>query len=286
VRVSLILATVCRTWEVARFLDSLVRQSYRDWELVVVDQNPDARLKPILDAYVGCVGPIYHLRAERGLSRARNVGLGHIAGDIVGFPDDDCWYPPDLLERVVGFFELEQGTAGLCGRASDEHGRSVMGRWAPSAGPIGLSNVWYTGVSFTIFLRTEAVSAVGPFDERLGVGSGTCWGSGEETDYLIRAIKLGFKLWYDPTIAVYHPEPFEYLPLSQLARRSYRYARGMGFVIGKNAYPLWRAARLVARPLGGVAVYCALGRFRKAGISLATFAGRFLGWADGVMQGR
>ena len=41
------------------------------------------------------------VESARGLSRARNAGLRMIAGDIVSFPDDDCWYPPDLLQRVA-----------------------------------------------------------------------------------------------------------------------------------------------------------------------------------------
>ena len=41
------------------------------------------------------------LRSARGLSRARNAGLAHVEADLVAFPDDDCVYPPGLLERVA-----------------------------------------------------------------------------------------------------------------------------------------------------------------------------------------
>jgi glycosyltransferase involved in cell wall biosynthesis len=89
---SLVLATVGRTQEVARFLDSLARQTYRDFELIVVDQNPDDRLVELLRPFE-LRFPIIHLRCERGVSRARNLGPKYVSGDIVGFPDDDCWYP-------------------------------------------------------------------------------------------------------------------------------------------------------------------------------------------------
>ena len=44
-------------------------------------------------------------------------------------------------------------------------------------------------ISFTIFLRRRVVERVGEFDETLGVGAGTPYGSCEESDYLIRAVK-------------------------------------------------------------------------------------------------
>ena len=52
-------------------------------------------------------------------------------------------------------------------------------------------NVWNRAMSFTIFLRARVVERVGRFDERLGLGSGTPWHSGEEIDYLIRALAAG-----------------------------------------------------------------------------------------------
>src|SRR2546427_827401 len=96
---SLVQATLGRTGELARFLRELDQQTYRSFELIVVDQNPDQRLAPILAPYESRF-PVFHVRSEKGLSRARNVGMRQIGGDVVAFPDDDCWYPPHLLEWV------------------------------------------------------------------------------------------------------------------------------------------------------------------------------------------
>ena len=54
-----------------------------------------------------------------------------------------------------------------------------------------------------MFLRREVVRDYS-FDESLGVGAGTPWGAGEETDYLLRLLEDGHRIFYDPAIAIWH----------------------------------------------------------------------------------
>ena len=112
----LIVATLGRTTELEALLDSLERQSYTALRVIVADQNQDDRL---LEPLSRRTLQLLHLRAERGLSRARNAALGAVEADIVGFPDDDCAYPQDLLERVALTFEQQLGLDGLTGRTAD-----------------------------------------------------------------------------------------------------------------------------------------------------------------------
>src|SRR6202049_5317096 len=78
---SLILSTVGRTEEPARFLRPLDLQTYRHFELIVVDQNPGAILDPLVRQYRDRF-PLLHLRSECGLSRARHAGLLHASGEM------------------------------------------------------------------------------------------------------------------------------------------------------------------------------------------------------------
>lgn len=197
-KISLVLATIDRSCEVERFLYHLKKQNYKNFELIVVDQNSDKKLEPILEPFKACFSIIHIKSCERGASRARNLGMQYINGDIIGFPDDDCWYAENLLEEVYRFFSQDTQWDGICGRAINEKEKTVVVRFSRREGHISRLNVWSRGVTFTMFFRSEVLDNVCCFDEELGVGAGTPWGSGEETDYLIRVVDASFKIFYNP----------------------------------------------------------------------------------------
>jgi glycosyltransferase involved in cell wall biosynthesis len=272
---SLILATVGRTEEPARFLQHLDLQTYRHFELIVVDQNPGAILDPLIRQYQDRF-PLLHLRSECGLSRARNAGLQHASGDMVAFPDDDGWYPADLLQRVASFFQWNPSIDGVTGRCVDGSGGDSS-RFDRRSGWINRFNVWTRSNSHTIFLRREVSQLVGPFDERLGVGAKTPYGSGEETDYLLRALAHRRRLFYDSSLLVYHPQLIRLMDARECARGR-AYARGTGHVLRRHRYPLWFPLYQITRSLGGAAVSAMGLDFATARFRLNILIGRTWGW--------
>lgn len=274
-KVSLILATVDRTEEVARLLASLAIQRDVDFELIVVDQNMDDRLQPILVRYQDTMR-FQRVRSERGLSRARNVGLRLVSGDIVGFPDDDCWYPAGLLKLVVDALGTNSAWQGVTGRSEDGAGHPSGGRFDTSSGRINFKNVWTRAISYTIFVRREAVSTIGAFDEELGVGAGTRFGSAEETDFLIRGIRAGFHFTYMPHLIVFHPNPTKQFD-ERAWRRARSYGAGMGRVLRKHHYPSYHVGLTLARPAGGALLCAAVGNFARARYHWNVLRGRLDG---------
>ena len=273
-KISLILATKGRVAEIGIFMRSLTQQGYSSLELIVVDQNEDDRLNAILRES-NLAFPIIHLRSEVGLSRARNVGVTFATGEIIGFPDDDCWYPDGLLARVVSEFQSQPSVDGLTGRSEDGRRRPSGGSFSYRKGCVDLNNVWKTGISYTIFLRSSVCSAVGQFDEELGVGAPTRFGSGEETDFLIRTVKLGFNIQYLPDLVVFHPNP----PLYDRnhCNKAFRYGVGMGRVLSKHRYKLSFNLYTILRPIGGALLSLLALRARKAAYHLAIARGRLCG---------
>jgi len=252
---SLILATLGRDVELARCLASIAAQSHREIQLIVVDQNDDDRVER-LGASIAWPFEFVHLHCAPGLSRARNVGLTAVTGDVVGFPDDDCWYDPDLLARVARELAERPGCDGVSGRSIDATGQPSDPGFPIEPAPLDSYNVWTSAISYAIFLRRPVCEAVGGFDETLGVGAQTPFGSAEETDYLIRALATGAKLEYRPSLAVRHPNKNQ-IPGPAGLDRTRRYAAGMGRVLAKHRYPLGYRAWMVARPLAGALVAAA-----------------------------
>jgi glycosyltransferase involved in cell wall biosynthesis len=273
---SLIVGTVGRTTELSRFLGSIDAQSFKDLELIVVDQNPDDRLIPVLREFETRFR-ILHMRSRLGLSRSRNVGLQAVSGDIVAFPDDDCWYAPDVLDSVYRQLAAAPQWDGITGRCTDEEGRSSMGRFDKHAGALGFLNVWRRCTSFTIFLRRHVVESVGLFDETLGLGSGTRWGAAEEMDYMIRSVRRGFEVHYDPQLVVYHRVTGTASEKTAGHRQLY-YGMGIGRVMRLHAYPLWFVAWFLIRPLGGAVIALFNIQPLRAGLHLNTLYGRLVGW--------
>jgi glycosyltransferase involved in cell wall biosynthesis len=274
VKFSLILATVGRTAEVENFLANLDNQLYRHFEVIVVDQNEDDRLEPILRSYRASF-PITYARSARGLSCARNIGLRYVSGNVIAFPDDDCWYDPDTLSNVASLF-LDHpdwdGIAGRCKTPADSF--HFLDR---KSGCVDKFNVWRRAVSITIFLRDFVVKQVGMFDERLGIGADSGFCSGEETDYLLRALEKNYRIYYQPHLVVNHVDVIRMYD-DKLAQKGYSYGRGMGYILRKHRYPLWYVGNVFSRALGGVFVAMLTFDTAKAKFYCSLLRGRLSGW--------
>jgi glycosyltransferase involved in cell wall biosynthesis len=272
---SLVIATVGRVVELERLLRSLRGQTHRDFEAIVVDQNSDDRLVPTIAA---AGFPVRHVVSERGLSRARNVGIRHVSGDAIAFPDDDCWYGPDTLARVAGFFERRPEVSLLAGMARDADGHPSQLRWPVEAVDLDRFNVWRRAISFTVFVKSEVVRSVGRFDELVGVGAGTPWGSGEETDYLLRALDAGFRGHYDPSVVVFHPPALKNSIGAE--DKAYRYGCGYGRLLRKHRMPWWFRAVALGRPVAGLGLAVP----RRDGAEARYFWGMFRGRLRGLFD--
>ncbi len=241
---SLLCCTVGRTEWLERLLGSLRAQSSHDFELVIVDQNPPGVLDSVLAPYVDSID-IAHVRSERGLSRARNVGLAHCRGALLALPDDDCWYPPALVARLISLFATAPSIDILTGRTVDAGGRDSLGLFLGADAAITKSNVWMAGNSNSLFLRTAIARRIGGFDETLGVGAATPFKSGEETDFLLRALKSGARAAYRRDILVHHDQA----PVGGAGgvARAQDYAQGFGRVLRLHGYGVPYLAARVAR---------------------------------------
>jgi glycosyltransferase involved in cell wall biosynthesis len=265
----LVVASVDRVDQLGRLLASLESQTHSSFRVLLADQNEDDRLGDVIRAYDKL--RIERLRAPRGLSRARNAALQLVEADLVAFPDDDCVYAPNLLQSVARRFAVDPGLDGVTGRAVD-HVEHSSPSWASEPAHLTRENLWNRGISFAIFLRAALVRKVGRFDEQLGLGSGTSWTSGEETEYLVRAIELGAHIEYDPMMTVMHDEK----PIADSLGS--REGASLGYILRKHDYPKRTVARMLVRPAGATVIAVARGDRQAARFQLDTLRGRLRGY--------
>jgi glycosyltransferase involved in cell wall biosynthesis len=275
VKFSLVMATRGRDSEVGEFLDSLLAQGRGDAEVIVVDQNEDDRLAPVLAPYQGRVA-LTHLRSSvPNANHARNLGLRAARGAIVSFPDDDCLYPAGVLNRVAAAFDADPALQVLTGPAESPAGGLGSGRWRADGGPIDGTSVWTSVIEFNLWLRRPVALALGGFDE--GMGPGTPIGSAEGNDLVLRAVSAGHAARYDPALRVIHPDK----RLTEVAvTRARLYGRGLGFALRRHgvAPSVWLP--FAVRPAGGVLVSLLKLRTHEA----AYYAMTLLGRAEGFLR--
>src|SRR5262249_10265884 len=160
----------------------------------------------------------------------------------------------------------------LTGREIVTPGFTSGGRWDRRRGPVTRQNVWGRAITFSMFLRRPFVENA-RFDESLGVGAGSPWGAGEETDYLLRAIALGHVIHFEPSPGVWHRgRSGPYRP--EIYSKARHYGMGIGRVLRKHRYPVPSVAYHLGRPFGGALLWLAAGRLGKARYHWSIFSGR------------
>ena len=268
---SLILCTVNRTSEVKELLNSLSKQNFKNFEVVVVDQNSDDKVKKLLSEYEFL--EITYLKSELGLSKARNIGLRHCTGDIVCFPDDDCSYPENLLTNVQKFFS-ENGYHVLMGKTIDKDTNQIVAGKNCTINK-ELSSYYTLGSSTTLFVRRTQILE---FDEEFGLGAR--FGAEEENDLVFRLLKLGCKGYYAPDINfVFHPpSDLDFTDLRRVGKRS----EGLGAFIAKHLFTFEGAVYFckynLTRPLLGSILFFLKGDSLKAKYYISRWLGIWRGF--------
>jgi glucosyl-dolichyl phosphate glucuronosyltransferase len=194
-----------------------------EWELVVVDNNSSDDTRAVVEAFrARAPMPVsYVFEARQGLSFARNTGVAAAKGDVIAFTDDDTIPAPDWVAgTVAGLNEFKAQVTG--GRILLDWPAPVPAWLARQPGLFGsLSQmdydrterlveerghpqIWGGNMSF----RREVFDRIGLFDTRLGRVAQRLY-SGEDVDFVRRALAAGLIVVFDARLVVWHRVPLE-----------------------------------------------------------------------------
>lgn len=279
---SLIVATLNRLEENLLLLNSLKSQTFRDFELIIVDQNQHEDLKKAIQAHSAFPRLTYlHPAKNIGLSAARNLGIEEARGEILAFPDDDCWYRENTLQMVKEHFDQEPLLSCLTGLVTDPDGSFSAGGQMirRKEVDVNIRNVWRCSNSSAIFAKSSVIKQIEGFDTKVGLGTKR-YISGEESDLVIRIIHEGLKVYYNPAINIYHNK-FRGSYDKEERKRGYGYGLGMGYTLRKNNYGFLAMLYYAGIHLGKGGVMMLTLQFRRGLFHWAQALGRIQGWFEG-----
>lgn len=96
-------------------IDSVIKQTYKNLEILVIDDGSTDGSGLICDEYLKCDSRIRVIHQEnKGLSGARNAGLDNMQGDIIAFLDPDDVYMPKMVEILVASMTAESADIAVC----------------------------------------------------------------------------------------------------------------------------------------------------------------------------
>ena len=107
-------------------LDSIINQTYKDMEILIVDDGSTDGSGDICDEYkTDKRVRVFHTE-NRGLSCARNVGLDNAKGDWIGFVDSDDWIEPEMYELLLKGAEETGADIVECGVFVEFKARTIQ----------------------------------------------------------------------------------------------------------------------------------------------------------------
>ncbi|MCS7161703.1 MAG: glycosyltransferase [Bacteroidia bacterium] len=205
-RFSVIVPVFNRPEELHELLDSLTQQTWRDFEVIVVEDGSTHTAQAVVERFADKLNLRYLKQPNRGPAAARNAGASQSQGEYVIFLDSDCFCPPPYLATLAE--RLQQEELDGFGGPDTAH---------PSFTPIqkaisyAMTGYFTTGGlrgrpsygadkflprSFNMGVRREAFFAVGGFEESLRFG--------EDIDLSLRLRQAGYRLRLIPEAWVYH----------------------------------------------------------------------------------
>ena len=203
-RYSVIIPVYNRPDEADELLQSLTRQTFRDFEVVVVEDGSAIPCREVVEKYAGRLDIHYYNKPNSGPGQTRNYGAERSQGEYLIILDSDCILPAGYLEAVEQ--ELQASPADAFGGPDRAHesfsdlqkainysmtsffttggirgGKKKMDKFYPR--------------SFNMGVRRDVYQSLGGFSQMR---------FGEDIDFSIRIFKAGYRCRLFPDAWVYH----------------------------------------------------------------------------------
>jgi len=108
-----------------RAIESILCQTFRDFEFIIVNNGSADKSGQIADEYASKDERIKVIHRERGnIGSGRNTGLDAVSGEYVAFIDDDDWCEPNFVEFLYNLLKANNADVSICGADADFFAKS------------------------------------------------------------------------------------------------------------------------------------------------------------------
>ncbi len=207
VEFSIILPTYNRADVIRRAIDSVVGQTFTDWELIVVDDGSTDDTATIVRSYPASVR--YLGQPNGGCYVARNTGLRAATGRRIAFLDADDEWLAHHLELAAAFFEANDGAQFLMVEFWDDRGHGkrvrndhdlVANQWPQMAAAVGSSALDLPAGQVDDYMRVfETRTPLGPWGAAIAARAKVAQPM-HYTGRIFRAFRWGHLGWLPATV--------------------------------------------------------------------------------------
>ena len=250
--------------------NSLQKQKYKNFELIICDQNRHDNNKIVKKIYKNL--KIKFIKSSVGLSKARNKGISISKGNFLIFLDDDITFKENYLKKINDLLNKKNHEI-IAYKVIDKLNRPLLNYPKKNCDLENLSQVFnsISSVSFVISNKKRIF-----FDNKIGLGSNNIYQSGEETDLIIRAKReFKYKIFYSKSIKVIHDN--ERITLKNNIKKSFLYGCGWSYVVKKNNLSFNFTTRSILKISLNFCYHILSLNFNKTLQSLFTILGRIYG---------
>lgn len=173
---SIVIPTYARTDLLQDAISSVLNQSYKNYEVIVVDDNGnESPFRELTEKFMNQYKEVKQIKLVQheknmGGCAARNTGIRCAEGDLIAFLDDDDRWKDDYLEKMVAKFEKKEIGVVYCNNDTLADGKIYEGhreRWLKGNVRQQIIGGWCPSSTSLVVVRKECFDNVGGFDEAL-----------------------------------------------------------------------------------------------------------------------
>jgi len=186
---SIVIPTYNRSELLPRAINSVLKQTFHDYELIIVDDCSTDNTQDILKTFQHPKLSVIRQATNQGVSAARNTGIQQAKGEYICFLDDDDAFLPDFLETTLKY--LPNIDFVWCGK------RIIKGAQQTEKIPhIGHSLKFVRSLSLNsgVTIKKSCFDKIGLFDTQLKMA--------EDLDVFLRLLSQGFKYTVIPSVHI------------------------------------------------------------------------------------